>query len=101
MPHLVLHASLSAGSQYAPFLLEHNSSFVVLWNAKGLNSLGKESEETGLARLGTALPGTDGTGTHWLRETSNPVLPTGTSAATDWDTYQAADPKVWWDDDHW
>ena len=27
------------------------------------------------------------------------MLPTGVADA--WDTYQAADPKVWWDGDHW
>ena len=75
--------------------------YVVIWNGKGLDSAGGESEESGVARLPstTPLPGTQPNRTLWRREPRNPVLPVGAPGA--WDTYQAADPKVWWDGDHW
>ena len=87
--------------EYAPFLLESGGQYVVIWNGKGLDSAGGESEESGVARLPstTPLPGTQPNRTLWRREPSNPVLPVGAPGA--WDTYQAADPKVWWDGDHW
>ena len=87
--------------EYAPFLLEDGGRYTVLWNAKGSNAQGKLSEESGVATLPTStpLPGTQSNGTLWARQPSNPVLPTGIGDA--WDTYQAADPKVWWDGDHW
>ena len=69
---------------------------------RGTNAQGKLSEESGVATLPIEipLPGTQPNGTQWKREGSNPVLPTGVGDHA-WDTYQAADPKVWWDGDHW
>jgi len=89
--------------EYAPYLLESDGQFVVFWNAKGPNAQGQLSEESGIATLplSAALPGTQSNRTLWRREPSNPVLKTGLSSEGQYDTYQAADPKVWWDGDHW
>lgn len=89
--------------EYAPFLLEHEQTYHVIYNAKGTNALGLLSEESGVATMPSTqtLPGTTVNGTRWTREVSNPVLPNGNKSGGAWDTYQAADPKVWWDGDHW
>lgn len=83
-----------AGQVYAPFLIPHpDGRLMDIYNAGAADG----HEQSGAAYLAggiDALPGYDfDTNTSlWQRDAGNPLLTTDASA-----TYQASDPKVWWD----
>lgn len=82
-------------SMYAPFIIPSpdGSKCVDFYNAAGPGG----HEQSGAAYLEggcDALPGWDTTtnSSLWVRDALNPLVPNDVNAS-----YQAADPKVWWD----
>ena len=80
-------------SVYAPFIIPINGSLVDFYNAAADG--GREcSGQAYLAGGIDALPGYDFVNNKslWVRDTGNPTLPNDRNAS-----YQASDPKVFWD----
>lgn len=79
---------------YAPFLFPRlDGSLGDMYNAASFS----HNEQSGAAYLpggAEALPGFDAVtnASLWVRDPANPLLPNGVN-----DTFQAADPKVFWD----
>lgn len=71
---------------YAPYLLEHNGLFWNFYNAKGLSG----REQIGIATSKDLI--------RWQRFSGNPIIRNREGLS---DALLAADPRVYWDRDHW
>ena len=69
---------------YMPWLIEHEGTYYNHYNAKG------GPEQIGAVTSGDLLT--------WTRYENNPVIPVG---ASPYNTAFSADPKIFWDRDHW
>jgi predicted GH43/DUF377 family glycosyl hydrolase len=69
---------------YQPWLIEHEGTYYSLYNAKG------GPEQIGAVTSSDLLT--------WARYENNPVIPVG---ASPYNTAFSADPKIFWDRDHW
>ncbi len=78
-------APFERGGLYKSWLLEHEGTFYMFYNAKN-NAEGGWREQTGMAVSKDMF--------HWKREESNPVVPVTDGA---WDSVFASDPVVFYD----